>query len=67
MIFSIIADRTLIPILVDYKAYEYPKIRRSITAEEYLEAMGWAEKWGLANLDPKSVAVKEFFTRHGKR
>ena len=52
---------------VDYKAYDYPKISRSITADEYLEAMGWAEQWGLANLDPKSVAVKDFFTRHGRR
>ena len=49
---------------VDYKAFEYPKIWRSITAEEYLEAMDWAEKYGLTNLDPKSTAVRDFFVRH---
>jgi putative pyruvate formate lyase activating enzyme len=49
---------------VDYKAYDYPKIQRSISAEEYLEAMDWAEQYGLTNLDPKSVAVRDFFVRH---
>jgi putative pyruvate formate lyase activating enzyme len=52
---------------VDYKAYDYPKICRGITAKEYLEAMRWAEQWGLANLDPKSVAVRDFFIRHQKK
>ena len=51
---------------VDYKAYDYPKIRRSITAQEYLEAMEWAEQYGLTNLDPKSEAVRDFFIRHAK-
>jgi putative pyruvate formate lyase activating enzyme len=46
---------------VDYKAYEYPKIARGITVEEFLEAMDWAEKDGLTNFDPKSVAVKNFY------
>jgi len=49
---------------VDYKAVEYPKIQRSITAGEYIEAMGWAEQYGLTNLDPKSVAVRDFFLKH---
>ena len=49
---------------VDYKAYEYPQIWRSITAKEYLEAMGWAEQYGLTNLDPKSLAVRDFYTKH---
>lgn len=49
---------------VDYKAYEYPQIWRSITAKEYLEAMRWAEQYGLTNLDPKSVAVKDFYAKH---
>jgi putative pyruvate formate lyase activating enzyme len=52
---------------VDYKAYDYPKIQRSITAEEYLEAMNWAEQYGLTNLDPKSKAVKDFFIKHEKK
>jgi putative pyruvate formate lyase activating enzyme len=46
---------------VDYKAYEYPEIARGITVEEFLEAMDWAEKDGLTNLDPKSVAVRNFY------
>jgi putative pyruvate formate lyase activating enzyme len=48
------------------KAFEYPKIQRSITAGEYIEAMAWAEKYGLTNLDPKSVAVRDFFVKHQK-
>ena len=51
---------------VDYKAFEYPKIQRGITAEEYIEAIGWAEKYGLTNLDPKSVAVRDFYLKHKK-
>ncbi len=50
---------------VDYKAFEYPKIQRSINAEEYIEAMRWAEQYGLTNLDPKSLAVRDFFVKHG--
>ena len=48
---------------VEYKAYEYPKISRGITVQEFLEAIDWAEQAGLTNLDPKSVAVAEFY-RH---
>jgi len=51
---------------VDYKAFEYSKIQRSIKAEEYIEAMSWAEQYGLTNLDPKSVAVRDFFVQHQK-
>ncbi len=46
---------------VDYKAFDYPKIARGITVQEFLEAMDWAEKYGLINLDPKSVAVRNFY------
>ncbi len=42
---------------VEYKAYEYPEIARGITSEEFVEAMNWAEKAGLTNLDPHSVQV----------
>ena len=49
---------------VDYKAFEYPKIWRSITAKEYIDAMDWAAKYGLTNLDPKSIAVRDFFAKH---
>jgi putative pyruvate formate lyase activating enzyme len=48
---------------VEYKAYEYPKISRGITVQEFLEAMEWAKQSGLTNLDPKSVAVWDFY-RH---
>jgi len=48
---------------VEYKAFEYPEIARGITVEEFLKAMDWAEKNGLTNLDPHSVAAKEFYSR----
>jgi len=48
---------------VEYKAYDYPEIARGINAQEFLEAMAWAEKHGLTNLDPQSVALKNFY-RH---
>jgi len=48
---------------VEYKAFEYPEIARGITVEEFLEAMDWAEKYGLTNLDPKSVAVRDFYSQ----
>ena len=51
---------------VDYKAFEYPKIQRAINAEEYIEAMSWAEQYGLTNLDPKSVAVRDVFVKYEK-
>jgi putative pyruvate formate lyase activating enzyme len=51
---------------VDYKAFEYPEIWRSITVEEYLEAIAWAEEYGLTNLDPKSIMVRDFFAKHEK-
>jgi putative pyruvate formate lyase activating enzyme len=46
---------------VEYKAYEHPEIARGITVQEFLEAMQWAEKNGLTNLDPNSVAVGNFY------
>ena len=46
---------------VEYKAYDYPEIARGITVQEFLEAMDWAEQYGLTNLDPKSVAVRNFY------
>jgi putative pyruvate formate lyase activating enzyme len=48
---------------VEYKAFNYPEIARGITMQEFLEAMKWAEESGLTNLDPKSVAVKNFYTQ----
>ena len=48
---------------VDYKAYDYPEIARGITLQEFLEAMAWAEEYGLTNLDPKSVRLRDFYER----
>ena len=48
---------------VEYKAFDYPEIRRGITVEEFLEAMDWAKQYGLTNLDPKSVAVWSLYDR----
>ena len=50
---------------VEYKAYEYPEISRGITVEEFFEAMEWAEKYGLTNLDPRSLLVRDFY-RHSR-
>jgi putative pyruvate formate lyase activating enzyme len=52
---------------VEYKAFEYPEIARGITAEEFLEAMDWAKKYGLVNLDSKSVANWEIYKRRRGR
>ena len=46
---------------VEYKAYDYPEIARGITAQEFLEAMDSAEKYGLTNLDPQSMAIRNFY------
>ncbi len=46
---------------VDYKAYEHSEISRGITVEEFMEAMEWAKKVGLTNLDPHSVATRDFY------
>ncbi len=46
---------------VEYRAYEHPEIARGISREEYLEAMEWAWRAGLTNLDPHSVAARDFY------
>jgi len=46
---------------VQYKAFDYPEISRGITVQEFLEAMKWAELYGLTNLDPQSIALKNFY------
>jgi putative pyruvate formate lyase activating enzyme len=48
---------------VDYKAYDYPEIARGISMDEFLEAIGWAEEYGLANLDPHSLSVSDFYKK----
>ena len=46
---------------VEYKAFEHPEIARGITAQEFMEAMDWAQKYGLTNLDPQSKALWNFY------
>lgn len=50
---------------VEYKAFEYPEISRGITAKEFLEALDWAEKAGLTNLDSQSLAIRNLYKRAG--
>jgi putative pyruvate formate lyase activating enzyme len=49
---------------VEYKAFDYPEIWRRITVEEYLEAMRWAESYGLTNLDPRSIDMRDLYLEH---
>ncbi|MCP4205340.1 MAG: radical SAM protein [bacterium] len=51
---------------VAYRAAEFEEIGRGITAEEYLEAMTWAEEAGLTNLDRRSVTTRNIYRRYGK-
>ncbi|MFW6180610.1 MAG: radical SAM protein, partial [Spirochaetota bacterium] len=48
---------------VAHRAFDYPRIARAITAEEFLEAMDWAEEAGLTNLDRRSLAQRDMFRR----
>jgi putative pyruvate formate lyase activating enzyme len=48
---------------VEYKAFDYPEISRGITVGEFLEAIKWAEIYGLTNLDPQSVTTANVY-RH---
>jgi putative pyruvate formate lyase activating enzyme len=48
---------------VDYRAFEYPEIARGITVQEFLEAMDWAEEYGLTLLDPRSLRMREFYIK----
>jgi len=48
---------------VEHRAFEYERIARAITPEEFVEAMEWAREAGLANLDERSVAHLEIYHR----
>lgn len=48
---------------VEYKAYEHPEIARGITVREFLEAIEWAEKYGLTNLDAQSLLMRNIYRR----
>jgi len=47
----------------DYKAFDYPEIWRRITVQEYLDAIQWANKFGLVNLDPRSVLIGKIYSQ----
>ena len=46
---------------VDYRAFEHPRIARAISADEFIEAIGWAEAAGLTRLDQRSLAQRDIF------
>jgi hypothetical protein len=39
------------------------RLRRGITVQEFLEAMAWAEQYGLTNLDPQPVMFGDCYKR----
>ena len=65
-----ISSSTYVNIMAQYdvawKATDYEEIGRGITAEEFLEAMDWADEAGLTNIDPRARANRRLFRRYGK-
>ena len=48
---------------VDYKAFEHPEIARGITVKEFLEAVQWAIDYGLTNIDPRSLRIRDHYLK----
>lgn len=48
---------------VEHMAFNYPRIARAISREEFLEAIQWAEDAGLRNLDKRSLSQRDVFRR----
>lgn len=46
---------------VEHEAFEYEPISRSITSEEFVEAIEWAEEAGLKNIDERALTQ---YNRH---
>ncbi|HEY96467.1 MAG TPA: radical SAM protein [Dehalococcoidia bacterium] len=46
---------------VEHKAFEYERIARAITPEEFIEAMEWAMEASLTNLDLRSMANLDIY------
>jgi len=44
---------------VEHRAFEYKRIARAITSQEFIEAMEWAREAGLTNLDERSLSQLE--------
>jgi len=51
---------------VEYRAYEYPEIARSITVDEFVESVEWAYKYGLTNLDQHTIMTYQFYKKRVK-
>ncbi len=47
----------------EYEAFDYPDIWRRINVQEYLEAMRWAEQYGLTNLDSGSIKIRKLYEK----
>jgi putative pyruvate formate lyase activating enzyme len=47
----------------EHKALEYPEIDRRISVQEFLEAMLWADEYGLTNLDQQSVQIRKIYSK----
>jgi len=47
----------------DHEAFDYPEIWRRINVNEYLEAMRWADQYGLTNFDPSSVMIRKLYQK----
>ncbi len=47
----------------DYQAYNYKEIARAITVEEFLEAIEWAQEYGLTNLDKRTLSVWNYYRK----
>ncbi|MFC1798895.1 radical SAM protein [Thermodesulfobacteriota bacterium] len=45
-----------------YRAFEFPELSRGTTAEEFLEAMHWAEESGLTHIDPRAIAIRNIYS-----
>jgi putative pyruvate formate lyase activating enzyme len=48
---------------VEHQAFDHPAIARALTAEEFVEAIEWAEQAGLTRLDNRSLAQRDVFRR----
>ncbi len=48
---------------VAFKAYEYPQIARGITVKEFMDAVQWAKKDGLTNLDYQTRSVWDYYRK----
>ncbi len=51
---------------VEHMAFDYEKINRSITSEEYVQAMQWAKDAGLTNHDERALSQYETHLRRIK-